>query len=82
MFIDILASEGGNLALKTMATGGIYLGGGIPPRIVPQLKASNFIATFSDKGRFDNILAKVPVHVIIHPGAALLGAACDALEEI
>jgi glucokinase len=81
MFIDILASEGGNLALKTMATGGIYLGGGIPPRIVPQLRASNFMVTFSDKGRFDKMLAKVPVHVIVHPGAALLGAACDVLEE-
>ena len=81
MFIDILASEGGNLALKTMATGGIYLGGGIPPRIVPQLKASNFMATFSDKGRFDKMLARVPVHVIVQPGAALLGAACDMLGE-
>jgi glucokinase len=81
MFIDILASEGGNLALKTLATGGIYLGGGIPPRIVPQLKASKFMATFSDKGRFDVMLARVPVHVIMQPEAALLGAACDVLEE-
>jgi len=81
MFIDILASEGGNLALKTLATGGIYMGGGIPPRIIPQLKASNFMATFSDKGRFDKMLAGVPVHVIVYPQAALLGAACDALAE-
>lgn len=81
MFIDILASEGGNLALKILGTGGIYLGGGIPPRIVPQLKASNFMATFSDKGRFDSMLAKIPVHVIVHPEAALLGAACDVLVE-
>jgi glucokinase len=80
MFIDILASEGGNLALKTLATGGIYLAGGIPPRIVSQLKASAFINTFSNKGRFEDLLVRIPVHVIVHPEVALLGAACHALD--
>jgi glucokinase len=80
LFIDILAREAGNLALKVLATGGVYLGGGIPPRILPQLKKSNFRETFSSKGRFRDLLQPIPVHVISRPDAGLMGAAYDALQ--
>lgn len=80
LFVSILGSEAGNLALKVLATGGVYLAGGIPPRILPQLKEKNFIESFTHKGRFENWLAKVPVHVIVNPSIALLGAVCHGLE--
>jgi glucokinase len=79
LFISILGAEAGNLALKLLTTGGIYIGGGIPPRILPQIEASDFLASFQQKGRFSPLLAKMPVHIILSPQAALYGAARDAL---
>jgi len=73
LFVSILAGEASNLCLKMLATGGIYLGGGIPPRILPQLKQPAFMATFSQKGRFAQLLSHVPVNVIGNPKVALLG---------
>jgi len=81
MFVSILGAEAGNLALKVLATGGVYLGGGIPPRIVPALSDGRFTAAFTRKGRLSDLLARVPVRVIVHPEAALLGAACVALAR-
>lgn len=77
LFVNILAREAGNLALKLLATGGIYLGGGIPPRILEQLQAEAFIAQFQDKGRFRPLLQQVSLQVITNAEAALLGAAQD-----
>lgn len=74
-FISILGAEAGNLALKVLATGGVYLGGGIPLHILPKLSAGPFLQAFCHKGRFEEILNVVPVHVIRNPQAALLGAA-------
>ena len=79
LFVSILGSEAGNLALKVMATGGLYLGGGIPPRILPYLKQAAFLRAFTNKGRFAEMLSKIPVHVILHPQAGLFGAACHVL---
>jgi glucokinase len=79
LFVSILGSEAGNLALKVLATGGIYLGGGIPPRILPYLEAENFYRAFVDKGRFAEMLTRVPVYVILHRHAGLFGAACHGL---
>jgi glucokinase len=81
LFVSILASEAGNLALKILATGGVYLGGGIPPRILPALRPEPFMASFSAKGRMDDLLHVMPVHVILNSRAALLGAAYYGLEE-
>jgi glucokinase len=82
MFISILASEAGNLTLKILATGGVYLGGGIPPRILPLIDPERFMTVFADKGRFSEMLHKVPVHVILNPEIALFGAAVHGLEEM
>jgi glucokinase len=80
LFTKILAAEAGNLALKVLSNGGIYLGGGIPPRILPFLRSESFLAAFQHKGRFISFLQDVPIHVIRNPETALIGAACHALE--
>jgi glucokinase len=79
MFVDILGAEAGNLALKVLATGGVYVGGGIPPRILPALTDGRFLHAFARKGRFADLLSRVPVHVITNPRVALLGAASAGL---
>jgi glucokinase len=75
IFVSILGAEAGNLALKVMATGGIYLGGGIPRRILSKLKDGTFMAAFVNKGRFGEILARIPVYVILNESPGLLGSA-------
>lgn len=80
-FVSILGAEAGNLALKTLATGGVYLGGGIAPRILPFLDRGPFLAAFRGKGRMTDLLSRIPVHVILEPRAALIGAADRGLAE-
>jgi len=80
LFCSVLGAEAGNMALKVLATGGVYLGGGIPPRILPALKQGVFMQAFLNKGRLSDLLAKVPVHVILNPKIALIGAAFYGLE--
>ena len=82
MFTAILGAEAGNMALKVLATGGVYLGGGIPPRILPALKNGRFLAEFTTKGRLADLLQTVPVHVILNPKAALVGAASYGLARL
>ena len=79
-FVAILGSEAGNLALKVMSTGGVFLGGGIPPRIIPFLEREVFMKAFKHKGRFSAALTKIPMHVILNPELALIGAACHGFE--
>jgi glucokinase len=74
-FVEVLGAEAENLALKVLATGGVYLGGGIPPKILPVLKNGTFMQAFLRKGRLSNLLSRIPVHVILNSRAALLGAA-------
>ena len=80
LFVSILGSEAGNLALKVMATGGLYLAGGIPPRIATLLRKETFMHALTNKGRFARMLSKIPVHIILQPQVALFGAACHALQ--
>jgi len=80
IFVSVLGAEAGNLALKVLATGGVYLGGGIPPRIIPALEDKEFMESFTGKGRFSELLARMPVHVIMNPKIALIGAAYYGLE--
>jgi glucokinase len=72
---SIYGAEAGNLALKVMATGGIYLGGGIAPKILPKLRDGAFMRSFTDKGRLSRLLDEIPVRVILNEKAALAGAA-------
>ena len=74
-FTSILGGEAGNLALKGLATGGVYLGGGIPPKILPKLRDGSFFAAFCDKGRLGPVLSRMPVKVVLDDRCALLGAA-------
>jgi len=79
-FVSILASEAANLALKVMATGGVYLAGGIPLHIPRAAEESRFMETFKRKGRFTQLMDHVPVQVILNR-AALLGSAAYGLES-
>jgi glucokinase len=79
-FVSILGAETGNVALKFLATGGIFLGGGIPPRIIPALESGSFLKSYRNKGRFVELLDEIPIYVILNPKSALFGAACVGLE--
>jgi glucokinase len=82
LFVSLYGAEAGNLALKLMATGGIYLGGGIAPRIFSKLKEPEFMNAFTAKGRMRPLLQDIPVKVIMNPKTALLGAARHAALEL
>jgi glucokinase len=82
MFISILGAVAGNLALTGMATAGVYLGGGIPPKILPKLREGIFMKAFTNKGRFKAFMNKIPVRVILNDEAALLGAADCAFKPL
>ena len=75
LFVSIYASEAGNLALKMMALGGVYLGGGIAPKMLPKLAGPLFMQSFVAKGRMQHLLESIPVRVIMNDNAALQGAA-------
>jgi len=75
LFVSIYGAEAGNLALKTMAVNGLYVGGGIAPRIAEKLKDGTFVQSFQDKGRLSALMKSIPVKVILNPKTALLGAA-------
>jgi glucokinase len=75
MFIDAYGAVAGNLALAALATRALYLGGGIAPKLLPQLAAGSFLAAFRDKGRHRALLERIPVRVILEERTPLLGAA-------
>ena len=75
LFVSIYGAEAGNLALRGKSTGGVYIGGGIAPKILAKLKDGSFMRAFLDKGRYRNFLSSVPVRVILNDEAALQGAA-------
>ena len=80
-FVSFYGRETANFALKVMATGGVYLGGGIAPRILPKLRDGTFLAGFLDKGRMRPLLEAMPVRVVLNDGTGLLGAGrCAAVR--
>jgi glucokinase len=81
-FVAVLGAEAGNLALKVLATGGVYVGGGIAPRIISLLEGDRFLAAFRNKGRFAKLLARIPVRIITGADAALVGAASYAMSRM
>jgi glucokinase len=78
MFVSAYGAEAGNLALKILSVGGLYIGGGIAPRILEKLKDGTFMKAFTDKGRLSQLLINMPVRVILESRAAVLGAAAFA----
>ncbi len=78
LFVVLLGSEAGNMALKVLATGGVYIGGGIAPKILPKLQTPAFLAAFTNKGRLREVLESMPVRVILNDAAGLRGAAYRA----
>lgn len=81
IFVSIYGAEAGNLALKLLATGGVFVSGGIAPKIFPKLNSKNFLQAFVDKGRMLPLLEAMPVHVVANPNAGLLGAARCAVAS-
>lgn len=77
-FVRLYGAEAGNLALKTMSRGGVYVGGGIAPKILPLLRRDLFMQAFLNKGRMRPLLEAMPVHVILHDRVALYGPALRA----
>jgi glucokinase len=75
LFTTVYGAEAGNLALKVLAVGGVYLGGGIGPRFRRKLEDGTFMAAFRSKGRFTELMDAMPVHLVLEPRTALLGAA-------
>jgi glucokinase len=78
MFVEAYGAEAGNLGLRAMATAGVYIGGGIAPKILPALEDGRFMDAFLSKDPMVDLLRTLPVKVITNPGAALLGAAVIA----
>jgi glucokinase len=81
IFVSIFGAEAGNLGLKLKATGGVFLAGGIAPKILPKLATALFLDAFLSKGRLRHLMEVMPVKVIINDKLALLGAARCALME-
>ncbi len=81
-FSSIYGAESSNLALKTLALGGLFLGGGIAPKILDFLEGPEFMQSFLDKGRFRALLEEVPIRVVLNEKTALLGSAFYALERL
>jgi glucokinase len=79
LFVSLYGAEAGNLALKFLATGGVYIGGGIAPKILPEIQQSTFLDSFTAKGRFSNLMKTIPVSIVLNDEAALYGAAHYAL---
>lgn len=80
LFLDILAAEAANVSLKLLATGGIYIGGGIPPRILPFFEPDRFMAVFA-RGVYREMLSEIPIYVLRNTRTALLGAAAYAIRR-
>ena len=81
LFVSCYGAEAGNLALKMMATAGLYVGGGIAPRIIERIRAGGFMQAFLDKGRMRPLLESMKVQVVLNDRTALLGAARQAVES-
>jgi glucokinase len=75
LFVTLYGAEAGNLALKLMASRGVFVGGGIAPKILSRMQNGLFVQAFAEKGRFENLLRSIPIRVLLNDEAALLGAA-------
>lgn len=78
LFVEAYGAEAGNLALKLLPYGGLYLAGGIAPKILPLIQEGNFLLTFTQKGRMRSILEEIPVHIVLNSQVGLIGASICA----
>ncbi|BFU95076.1 MAG: Glucokinase [Nitrospira sp.] len=78
MFASIFGAEAGNLALKAMALNGVYVGGGIAPKLLPKLTDGTFMRAFSNKGRYKRLMSTIPVYIVLNDRTGLIGAAATA----
>lgn len=81
IFVSVYGAEAGNLALKTKATGGVFVAGGIAPKLLPKLAGPLFMHSFVSKGRMQSLLEAIPVKVVVNDQTALIGAACCAAAK-
>jgi len=81
LWTAIYGAEAGNLALKVLALGGVYVAGGIAVKIIDKIKDGAFFAAFRDKWKFEGLLSNIPVSVVLNESAPLLGAAYEALAS-
>jgi glucokinase len=82
LFVEIYGAEAGNLALKSMSLGGVYIGGGIAPKILPFIRNGEFMEAFLKKGRFETLLRTIPIKISLNSETALLGAAHYAVDRL
>jgi glucokinase len=82
MFAAAYGAEAGNMALRCLAIGGVFVGGGIAPKLLPALRSGRFMEAFAAKGRFVDLLRTIPVNVALNPRAPLVGAARYALRLV
>jgi glucokinase len=75
IFVSVYGAQAGNLALAFKATGGVFVGGGIAPKIIGKLTDGTFLEAYKDKGRLSEMVERVPVEVVMEPRTALIGAA-------
>ncbi len=80
LFVEAYGAEAGNLALKFLPSGGLYVAGGIAPKILPLLQSGNFMQTFRDKGRMRTLMEKFPVYIVLNKKVGLIGAALCAAQ--
>jgi len=78
LFVTLYGAEAGNLALKALARGGVFVAGGIAPKILPKMQNGNFFKAFCEKEKFQELLSHIPIHIVLNEEAPLLGAAAEA----
>jgi glucokinase len=78
LFVEAYGAEAGNLALKLLPYGGLYIAGGIAPKILPLMQNGSFLTNFTQKGRMGSLLEEIPVHIILNQQVGLIGAALSA----
>jgi glucokinase len=81
LFVTLYGAEAGNLALKSLARGGVFVAGGIAPKILPKMQSGAFFRAFCEKERFQELLSHVPIRVVLNEEAPLLGAAAEAAVD-
>jgi glucokinase len=81
LFCQVLGAQAGNLALTLVSTGGVYIGGGIAPRLIERIRDGQLLTAFRHKGRLSDLIARMPLYVIMNPSVGLLGAAAYAARE-